>query len=277
MTECKFCDKEFDSKEDMHLHWLEEHEDELNSHQKDKAKKAEKKRKERREAKKREKKRKLGYGAAGIIAVAFVAFVGMQLAPSSGGSTTFTDAQLEGQPMLGNADANVTIVEFSDHKCPYCREFKTGERSGPNQPANPGVYEQLKENFIDTGQAKMYVINLPLHEGASQIAEATECVYNQDEEQYWDYNYEVYADRDDGGDSVDYLVGLARNTTEGLDYDQLRSCIANGDEASEIERDLRIARGSPGPAQTPKIFINGKYYPDWTYSNLESAIESELY
>jgi len=47
MAECNFCDKEFENKVDLHVHWGQEHEDELNSHQKDKVKKAERKKNEK--------------------------------------------------------------------------------------------------------------------------------------------------------------------------------------------------------------------------------------
>lgn len=275
MKQCEFCEKEFESKQDMHIHWIEEHEDELNSHQRDKAKKAERKRKERKEAEKKERKKKLGYGAAGAVGVIFIGFLLMQLLQGSG-STTFSQSQLQGQPMLGDENASVTVVEFSDHKCPYCREFKTGERSGPDAPANEGVYEKLKKDFIDTGEIKFYVVNMPLHDGATQIASATECVYQQDKEQYWDYNYAVFADRYEGGESVDYLVELAKKTTEGLDYEEMRSCVANGEKTDEVQRDLEIAKATPGPTVTPKIFVNGEYVEDWRYSNLKSKIESEL-
>ncbi|MFB6143973.1 MAG: DsbA family protein, partial [Candidatus Nanohaloarchaea archaeon] len=223
----------------------------------------------------RKRKKKLGYGTAGVVGAVFLGFLAMQLF-QGGGSYRFSEAQLNNQPMLGSENASVTIVEFYDYKCPYCRQFETGERSGPNQPANPGVFEKLKKNYISTGKVKFYAVNRPLHDGAGRMAEAAECVYNQDREAFWEYNYAIFADRFTGGDSTDYLVNLARNRTEGLNYSKMRSCIESGAESDEVQRDLRIARATPGPTVTPKVFVNGKYVRDWSYRNLEKVIESEL-
>src|SRR5580658_7678369 len=47
---------------------------------------------------------------------------------------------LEGTQMLGSKDAPVTIVEFTDYQCPFCRQFHTT------------VFNDLKKNYIDTGK-----------------------------------------------------------------------------------------------------------------------------
>lgn len=51
MVECKYCDEEFDSDEEMYLHWDEEHSDEMNSHDRDKVKKAKREQENEKQAK----------------------------------------------------------------------------------------------------------------------------------------------------------------------------------------------------------------------------------
>ena len=43
---------------------------------------------------------------------------------------------------IGRADAPLTLVEFADYQCPFCRQFNTT------------VYEKLKKNYIDTGKLR---------------------------------------------------------------------------------------------------------------------------
>ncbi|MFB6114883.1 MAG: hypothetical protein ABEK04_01215 [Candidatus Nanohalobium sp.] len=71
MVECDFCEEEFDDKTELHLHWEEEHEDELNSHQEEKVKKA------KREKKKREQQKKAQYKQYSYYAISIIALVGL--------------------------------------------------------------------------------------------------------------------------------------------------------------------------------------------------------
>ena len=70
----------------------------------------------------------------------------------------------------GDADAPVTIVEFSDYECPYCGRFYKG------------TYGQIVEEYIDTGKVKLVFRDFPLsfHQNAQKAAEAAECAGEQD-------------------------------------------------------------------------------------------------
>src|SRR5580704_497156 len=56
---------------------------------------------------------------------------------------------LGGFQMLGSKDAPVTLVEFTDYQCPYCRHFHVN------------VFNELKKNYIDTGKVRFYSRDLP--------------------------------------------------------------------------------------------------------------------
>ena len=178
MVECSFCGEEFDSEHDLHVHW-DEHVDELNSHQKDKVKKATRKHEEQKTQKMRKRKQMAGWGLAGLAALVVLALIGLQFANSTGGTSGAASINLDGQPVMGNASAPVTVVEFGDYRCPYCRQFETGEFTGPNNPGNIGPFEKLKKNFIDTGKVKFSFINFAfLGPGSTKAAVAGECVLN---------------------------------------------------------------------------------------------------
>jgi protein-disulfide isomerase len=57
---------------------------------------------------------------------------------------------LQGLPMLGAKSAPVTMVEFADYQCPFCRQFHVQ------------TFAELKKNFIDTGKVRFFSRDLPL-------------------------------------------------------------------------------------------------------------------
>lgn len=268
MPECDFCGEEFDSDLELHLHWGEEHEDELNSHQKDKVKKA-KREKEEQEKKESERKKNLAFKVlASGVAIVIAAVLIPQLLNVGGGSDVNESASftLEGQPMLGNDSANVTIVAFEDFYCPSCKSF------------NDGVKPRIEDNYIDTGNAKFYYIDFPLdfHDPQATAASvAAECVYQQDNAQFWPYHDALY----DVQRNIDYtperLTQLAEENTEGLDYESLQSCISSQETVDKVDQDMREGLNA-GVSGTPTIFVNGEQAEDFTYSTLESMIEDEL-
>jgi hypothetical protein len=89
MLDCEYCDKEFDNETELHIHWGEEHEDELNSHQQEKVKKAEREKDKQRQRKKAKRKEYRNYALMGVLLIGLVAG-GAALAPKlsflSGGS-----------------------------------------------------------------------------------------------------------------------------------------------------------------------------------------------
>src|SRR3989338_9298448 len=90
---------------------------------------------------------------------------------------------VDDDPVLGNKDAKVTVIEFSDYECPFCkRHFDQ-------------VYPSLKKDYIDTGKVKLVYRDLPLsfHPNAQKEAEAAECSRDQGgDEMYFRYHDEMF-------------------------------------------------------------------------------------
>lgn len=261
--ECDFCGEEFEGERDLHLHWSKEHADELNSHQEEKVKKAERKQQQEDEKRKKERRKFAGWAFAGVIAIAFLAAVGPQLISSFTASPQ-QSFDLSEQPMMGSADANVTVVAFEDYKCPHCGDFETR------------VFPQLKQEYIDSGKVNFYFINFPVTGGQAQnAAVASECVYQQDGDQFWEFHSYLYENQNSFETTTDALVSIARETTEGLNYDELEQCISSRETQAQVESDQKMGRQS-GVTGTPSIFLNGKQVQDWNYPNFKSLIEEEL-
>jgi protein-disulfide isomerase len=73
------------------------------------------------------------------------------------------------RPVLGSEDAPVTVVEFTDYQCPFCRRFVES------------TFPDLKREFIDTGKVRWLVQDLPLafHPNARGAGQAAHCAGEQ--------------------------------------------------------------------------------------------------
>lgn len=265
MVECDFCGDEFDSERALHLHWGEEHEEELNSHQEEKVKKAERKAEEEKEKKMEERKRYAFYGLAAILGIGAAALILPQLLPS--GTSGTAELDLSEEPMLGSENASVTVVEFGDYRCPYCRRFEQS------------TFPRLKDEYIDTGEIKFYYVNYAfLGPGSQDAAVAAECFYRQDEEQFWDYHKAIYENQGSEGQewvTEDLLMEVARNSTEGLDYTELEQCISGEETMPEVLEDRNMGERN-GIDSTPSVLVNGQMVRGNSFSDIEPVIERAL-
>jgi protein-disulfide isomerase len=146
---------------------------------------------------------------------------------------------------MGRDDAPVTMVEFTDYQCPFCRKF---ERDS---------FAELKKNYIDTGKVRFVSRDLPLefHPNAAPAAEAVRCAGEQ--HKFWEMHDAIMLDTaiDLGADSI-----LKYGDKVGLDATAFRACVADKKFVAEIQKDSTDA-GSLGISGTPS-FVIGKSAPD---------------
>ncbi len=162
--------------------------------------------------------------------------------------TPDTDFSAEDHPARGDANASVTIVEFSDYQCPFCLTHF--------QQTMP----QLLKDYIDTGKVKYVFMDFPLdsiHPQARKAAEAAECAGAQDK--YWEMHDKLFGDQAtwNGNDkAVDVFKKYAADLK--LDATAFDKCLDEGKFAAEVEADEQegLAAGVTG---TPAFFINGRY------------------
>jgi protein-disulfide isomerase len=87
-------------------------------------------------------------------------------------------------PTIGSADAPVTLVEFSDYQCPFCKRHATT------------VMPQLIKDYVDTGKVRFVMRELPienLHPRAVAAAEAALCAGDQGK--YWEMSEALFNDQ----------------------------------------------------------------------------------
>lgn len=114
--------------------------------------------------------------------------------PASIDEVTVANVSMDDDPVIGDPNAAITIIEFSDYECPFCqRHFNT-------------THPQLLSEFINTGQAKLIFRDLPLsfHDPiATQAAVAANCARVQGgDEAYFKYHDEYFARTQSNGDGL---------------------------------------------------------------------------
>jgi protein-disulfide isomerase len=148
------------------------------------------------------------------------------------------DVSTEGYPSLGPADAPITIVEFSDFQCPFCKRF------------HDETYKALLEAY--PGQIRFVYRNLPLtsiHPDAMPAAVASLCANEQNV--YWEYHEKLFSSDALGRDIyVQYASDL------NLNADEFNACLDSGKFDEFIQQDIDFAFNL-GVQSTPTFFING--------------------
>jgi len=151
--------------------------------------------------------------------------------------------------VLGNPDAPVTIIEFSDFQCPFCRKFYKE------------TLPQIKKDYILTGKAKLVYRDFPLvqiHPGATPAAEGAECAKEQGE--FWEMHDAIFDEQEKlGSGTVQFTADDVKKWAAniGLDTSKFNQCLDSGKYKQEVEKDL--ADGSAaGVNGTPATFINGR-------------------
>ena len=160
--------------------------------------------------------------------------------------TIIAKVSVDDDPVLGNKNAPVTIIEFSDYQCPFCRRSYTQ------------VYSLLKENFINTDKAKLVFRDFPLtsiHPGALPAAEAAEC--GDEQGKYWEMHDKIFDEQNKFGQGTVPFTNddLKKWASEiGLSTGDFNSCLDSGKYKSEVEKDFSDGNAY-GVSGTPTYFI----------------------
>jgi len=182
------------------------------------------------------------------------------------------DVTFDDNPMMGDPDAPLTIVEFSDFQCPFCSRF--------HEQTLPAIIE----NYIDTGKVNFVYRDLPLgiHPNANPASIAAECANEQGK--FWEY-HDVLFDKQSQWQSLaaDDFASTAKQFASDLDLESasFETCLSSSETASAVSRDSRDA-ASYGATGTPTFFIGNekdgfvKIVGAQPYSTFEAEIDSQL-
>ncbi len=132
-------------------------------------------------------------------------------------------------PILGSAEAQITIVEFGDYQCEMCHSWFHNTRG------------TIIDNYVDTGKVNIVFVDLAFLGSDSPIAaQATHCA--DDQGKYWEYHSILYYKQegiDNGWASKSMLKEYANELK--LDSDQFASCIDSAKYAKNVQNSYNDA------------------------------------
>lgn len=142
--------------------------------------------------------------------------------------------------VLGKGDAPLTLVEFTDYECPFCKRFYDN------------TFPALKKNYIDTGKLKFISRNMPLpmHSHALKAAQASVCAGEQGK--FWEMKDILF--KNQNRLEVEALTGYAKDLM--LNTDSFQTCMADEKHLKAISDEANYIN-SLGVNGTPS-FVLGK-------------------
>src|SRR3989344_545794 len=173
--------------------------------------------------------------------------------------------------ILGDPNAPVKIVEFSDLECPFCKRFHD-------------TTKQVMDEYGKSGKVALVFRHFPLeqlHPKAPKEAEATECAYEQGgNAKFWDYTNRIFeVTPSNNGLDLNLLPKFAEDL--GLNRAQFESCLSSGKYKDKVQPqyDDAVASGGTGTPYSIVIAPNGKKFVvsgAQPYSAVKTIIEQAL-
>lgn len=149
----------------------------------------------------------------------------------------------QGSPVLGDPSAPVTIVEFGDYQCPFCKRW------------NENTKPVIEKNLIETGKASLIYVDFPIIGPDSPTVHAgSYCAADQG--LYWRYHDFVYLNQgheNDGWANAENLKSLVSNMN-GIDSDLFNECLDSKKYEKRVNDNRNIATDA-GATSTPSFII----------------------
>jgi len=203
--------------------------------------------------------------AATFLAVLAALFLSTQSAVAQEANDIDTSEIVE--MVLGNPDAEVTVVEYASFTCPHCASFHAGS------------FKDLKKDFIDTGKIKFVYREVYFDRQGLWAAIVARCGEGAENRYFGiaDMIYEnqrAWARQEDPAAIVESLRRFGK--TAGLTDTQLDQCFSDADTAQKLyARYLQLAE-EDSVTSTPTFIINGDLYSNMPYAEMADIINAAL-
>lgn len=174
---------------------------------------------------------------------------------------------LKGSPTWGNKDAKVTIVEFSDFQCPFCRIAAFNIRPYL-QEYRDNVKFVYKYYPLDNSCNKY--LEAPMHPNACLAAKTAVCAHQKGK--FGEIHDAIF--KDQGKISKEMLLGLAEKN--GIEKGWMETCIASPETQATLEKDIELAHHIY-LSGTPSVIVNKRMLKFWKIPEfLRAVIEEEI-
>lgn len=167
-------------------------------------------------------------------------------------------------PSFGTPGAPVVLVLFTDYQCPYCRQEA----------------QMLRQNLIKTypKEVRLYLKDFPLepiHPWAKPAAIAGRCIYNQNEQAYWQFHDWIFDQQQTI--TPENLTTKVMDWAQGKEIDTLQISRCVEAKATESDVDNTVAEGRAIQVNaTPTLFVNGRRLTNVSWEQLKAIIDFEL-
>lgn len=170
-----------------------------------------------------------------------------------------------GHYSLGNKNAKVKVIEFSDFQCPFCNRFFSN------------TFSQILKDYVATGKIYYSYYNFPLniHLQAPKAAEASLCAGEQNK--YWEYHDLLFTNQNMWS-GIDNVVPIFSSLAQvlGLDTGKFTACLDSGKFTSVVSKDTELGE-KKGISGTPTLFINDqKIVGAQDYAAFKKAIDDQI-
>lgn len=225
--------------------------------------------------------KKVRYGIVSIVTVMIIALAIMFLTRSDSNKdnsgTNLTQQEivqqaiqnftLDKQPVKGNRQAPIQIVEIGDYKCPVCRSW------------NQTVFPLLDEKYVQTGQAAFYYVgDAFLAPDSLTAAMASEYMAAQGDEVFWRFHELLLTNQGSKGEewaTVEFLTQLVETHMPDVDAAAFKQALERKDFEAQVKADMDISMHYQVQS-VPAIFVNGQLVEGMDMKHIEAAIEAEL-
>ena len=156
----------------------------------------------------------------------------------------------------GAEDAPITIVEFADYECPYCKRAKD-------------AVDKVIKTYGDQVRFSYRDYPLSFHENAQAAAEGGHCANAQG--LFWSYHDKVMASPDVSPAALKSIAGAI-----GLDQEKFDTCMDKNEQKAAVEADIAAAK-ELGINGTPVFYVNGRIVDGaQPFEAFREVIEEEL-
>ena len=149
---------------------------------------------------------------------------------------------MQGSTILGNPDAEITIVEFGDYQCTFCYKF------------HDETMKKIDQAYIKAENVNFVYRDFPLNGPQSILAsEASYCAQKQNK--FWEYHntlYDNWGGENTGWITKNVLIGFANDIK--LDLDSFSQCLENSEFKQKVLDNEQFAR-EIGIDATPSFLI----------------------
>lgn len=217
-----------------------------------------------------------------VVVIGIIVFSGGPKSGSSNSGSSVTDTGATEQqgvnvraliedndPVHGDKNAEISIIEFSDFQCPFCARAHFG-----------ALADFRKSSYFTNGEVNLVYKHFPLnsiHPQAQKSAEASLCAHEQDV--FWEYHDTLFENQEDWSSrGTSAMKEYAQQL--GLDTGDFNNCLDGGKWASEVNKELAQATASGGRGTPFFVIVNTETgqatsisgaYP---WSEFEAAIQS---